>query len=99
MEARREAARELVRGDGCVGESSGSAGPFNVKEIRRGRDDVAVAIPLGIAVLGLGFSGAAINTGVAGVADFDLLDGFTGEGAGAARGTLVVTVRVVSLKD
>ena len=98
-EARREVVRVAVRGeDGWTGScGGGSAGPFKVKETRRGRDEVAVdvAMLLGV-VTGLGFSGAGM-TGVAGVAGLDLrVVDLGGDGAGAASGTVVVTVSVVT---
>ena len=93
-ELRRDCTRLLVRGEVCTGSEGGSAGPFNVKEMRRGR--VEVVFVLGV-VATIGFSGAAI-TGVAGVAGVDRRDGLDGEGAGAASGTVVVTVLVVILR-
>ncbi len=98
-EARREVVRVAVRGEEGWGGSwgGGSAGPFKVKETRRGRDEVAVevAVVLGV-VTALGFSGAGM-TGVAGVAGLDLrVVDLGGDGAGAARGTVVVIVSVVT---
>lgn len=84
-----------VRGEDKTGSGGGSAGPFKVKDIRRGREDVAVALSLGV-VTALGFSGAAIR-GVAGVAGVERRDGLVGDGAGAASGTVVVTVFVVTI--
>lgn len=99
-EARREVVRVAVRGEEGWGGSwgGGSAGPFKVKETRRGRDEVAVevAVVLGV-VTALGFSGAGM-TGVAGVAGLDLrVVDLGGDGAGAASGTTVVTVSVVTV--
>ena len=96
------AGRVTVRGEARTSSGGGSAGPFNVKEIRRGREDVAVARSLGV-VTAFGFSGAAMMgvagaTGVAGVERREGLDGDgDGAGAGAASGTVVVTVVVVTV--
>lgn len=89
-ELRRECTRLLVRGEVWAGSGGGSAGPLSVKEIRRGR--VEVVDDFGVAAA-VGFSGAAM-TGVAGVAEVERLVGLAGDGAGAASGTVVVTVLV-----
>ena len=89
------AGRGVDGGTGSWG--GGSAGPFKVRETRRGRDEVAVdgAMLLGV-VTALGFSGAGM-TGVAGVAGLDLcVVDLGGDGAGAAVGTVVVTVSVIT---
>ena len=87
VEARRERGRE----GGRAGEGGGSAGPLRVREMRRGREEVAVAVGVsgcfGVDVLGAG----AGMRGVVGVGGLDL-GGLEGEGAGAARGTVVVVV-------
>lgn len=82
--------RVAVRGEAWSGSEGGSAGPFRVSDTRRGRDDVAVSL----GVVTFGFSGAAM-TGVAGVAGVDFRDGLFGDGAGAARGMMVVLVVVI----
>lgn len=95
-EPRRVTVRVAVRGDPRTGSGGGSAGPFKVKETRRGREEVAVevAAAMVLEVTALGFSGAAI-TGVAG-AGVDFRIGFGGDGAGGARGIVDVTVSVVT---
>ncbi len=90
IEPRTDVVRELVRGE-CGTTDEGSEGPLRVREMRLGRDDVAVdGDGLGVALI-LGFSGAGM-VGVVGSTDFDGPAGFGGDGAGAARGMVVVVV-------
>ena len=97
MEPRTEVVRELVRGDcGTVEEAAGSEGPRRVREMRRGREEVAVAV-VGEGLweeFSLGFSGAAM-VGVVGEVESEGRVDFGGEGAGAARGIVVVIVSVI----
>lgn len=93
IEPRTDVVRELVRGE-CGTADDGSDGPLRVREIRLGRDDVAVdGEGLGVAFT-FGFSGAGI-VGVTGSTVFDGSAGFGGDGAAAARGTVIVVVWVI----
>ena len=84
--------RELVRGE-CGMADDGSDGPLRVRDILLGRDEVAVdGDGLGVAFV-FGFPGAAM-VGVLGSVDSEGWTDFGGEGAGAARGMVVVMVSV-----
>ena len=92
MEPRTEVVREPLRGEFGPA-ADGSDGPLRVRDIRRGREDVAVEGDGLCAALVFGFSGAAI-VGVAGSIESDGKADFGGDGAEAARGMVVVVVFV-----